>query len=96
MCTSVVEIIAVDGAAKNGESWFRPTQAVVTYDHPQHAFLSDAICIDFMREGEGAGTRAAVEITLESAKALHAALARAIEDAEEDEAGRRTPQLRVA
>jgi hypothetical protein len=61
---------------------------VVSYDHPHHALLEEAITIDFVNTELGPGARAAVEITLESAKALAAALARAIAGAEEME-GRR-------
>jgi tRNA A37 threonylcarbamoyltransferase TsaD len=61
---------------------------VVSYDHPHHALLEDAITIDFVNPALGPGARAAVEITLESAKAFAAALARAIAGAEEME-GRR-------
>lgn len=96
MCTSIVERVAVDGAAKNGNKWFRPTEAVVTYDHPHHALLEDGVNIDFMRDDEGPGTRAAVELTLESAKALHAALAKVIAEAEIEEAeARRLPGRQV-
>ena len=61
---------------------------MVSYDHPHHALLEEAITIDFVNPELGPGARAAVEITLESAKALAAALARAIAGAEEME-GRR-------
>ncbi|MBT5051031.1 MAG: hypothetical protein HOM58_21200 [Rhodospirillaceae bacterium] len=98
MCTSIVEIVAVEGAARNGDSWFNPTQAVVTYDHPHVALLADGVNIDFMRDGCAPSTRAAVELTLESAKALHAALARTIEAAEiqEAEAHRPTRMVKAA
>jgi hypothetical protein len=95
MCTSIVEIVPVEGAAKNGDAWFKPTHAVVTYDHPHVALLADGVNIDFMREGSGPSTRAAVELTLESAKALHAALARTIEAAEIEEAEVRRPARMV-
>ena len=91
MCTSIVEIVAVDGAARNGDSWFNPTHAVVSYDHPHVALLADGVNIDFMREGCDPSTRAAVELTLESAKALYAALGRTIEAAEIEEAEARRP-----
>jgi hypothetical protein len=91
MCTSIVEIVEVEGAAKNGDAWFQPTHAVVTYDHPHVALLPDGSNIDFMREDSDPSTRAAVELTLESAKALHAALTRAIEAAEIEEAEARRP-----
>ena len=88
MCTSVVEVVRAEGAGKSEGGWFPVTSAVVSYDHPHHALLDEAITIDFVNPALGPGARAAVEITLESAKALAAALARAIEGAEEME-GRR-------
>jgi hypothetical protein len=88
MCTSVVEIVAVEGAGVSKSGWFPVTRAVVSYDHPHHALLEDAITIEFVNPALGPGARAAAEITLESAKELAAALARAIEAAEEMEGGR--------
>ena len=96
MCTSIVEIAPAEGMAKGGaydgtkgeNDWFPLTHAVVSYDHARHALLADAITIDFINCGLPAGARAAVELTLESAKALLAALAKAITEAEIEEAER--------
>jgi len=88
MCTSIVEIAAVDGMAKSEQGWFELTEAVVSYDHARHALLDDAITIDFINTDLPPGARAAVELTLESAKALQAALTKAIAEAEEEEAER--------
>ncbi len=88
MCTSVVEVVRAEGAGKSGGGWFPVTSAVVSYDHPHHALLEEAITIDFVNPALGPGARAAVEITLESAKAFAAALARAIAGAEEMEGQR--------
>ena len=88
MCTSVVEIVRAEGAGVSEGGWFPVTSAVVSYDHPHHALLEDAITIDFMNADLGPGARAAVEITLDTAKELAAALARAIAAAEDMEAGR--------
>jgi hypothetical protein len=85
MCTSVVEIVRAEGAGKGGDGWFPVAIAVVSYDHPHHALLEEAITIDFVNPELGPGARAAVEITLDSAKELAAALARAIAAAEEME-----------
>nr|WP_314072738.1 DUF6295 family protein [uncultured Roseococcus sp.] len=86
MCTSIVEIVAAEGMAKRGEVWFPLTQAVVAYDHARHAPLGDVITLDFLNAGLEPGARAAVELTLESAKELRAALERAIAAAEFEEA----------
>jgi hypothetical protein len=89
MCTSIVEIVGSEGAGKGPDGWFDVTQAVVSYDHPHHALLEEAITIDFMNPEFGPGTRVAVELTLDAAKALQGALNRAIAAAEIEEQGRR-------
>jgi len=86
MCTSIIEIAAAEGMAKRGEAWFPLSQVVVAYDHARHAPLGDVITLDFVNTGLEPGARAAVEITLESAKAMRAALDRAIAAAEFEEA----------
>ena len=86
MCTSIVEITEAEGMAKRGDTWFPLTRAVVAYDHARHAPLGDVITLDFFNEHLDAGARAGVEITLDSAKALRAALDRAIAAAEYEEA----------
>ena len=97
MCTSIIEIARAEGMAKRGDEWFALTQAVVAYDHARHAPLGDVITLDFFNTGLGADARAGVEITLESAKALRAALDRAIAAADYEEAEVRgkhaTPKL---
>ncbi len=88
MCTSIVEIVGAEGAGKGGDGWFALTHSVVSYDHPHHALLEEAITIDFMNRTLGPDARVAVELTLESAKALNGALTRAIAAAEIEEGGR--------
>jgi hypothetical protein len=89
MCTSIVEIVRADGAGKGGDGWFALTHSVVSYDHPHHALLEEAITIDFVNRALGPGARAAVELTLQSAKELSGALAKAIAAAEREEGARR-------
>src|ERR1700750_51109 len=86
MCTSIVEIASAEGMAKRGDDWFPLTQAVVAYDHARHAPLGDVITLDFFNKHLEAGARAGVEISLESAKAVRAALDRAIAAADYEEA----------
>jgi hypothetical protein len=73
---------------KAGDDWFPLTHSVVAYDHARHALLDDAITIDFVNSGLPPGARAAVELTLDAAKALSAALAKAIAEADIEEAER--------
>lgn len=88
MCTSIVEIVGADGAGKGEGGWFKLTHSVVSYDHPHHALLEEAITIDFVNAALGPAARVAAELTLESAKALSGALARAIAAAEIEESAR--------
>ncbi|MBL8379042.1 MAG: hypothetical protein JNM79_14330 [Burkholderiales bacterium] len=86
MCTSIIESVPVEGMAKRGDAWFPLAQAVVAYDHARHAPLGDVITLDFINPRLDAGARAAIELTLETAKDLRAALDRAIRAAEFEEA----------
>jgi hypothetical protein len=85
MCTSIVEIARAEGMAKRGDEWFPLSQAVVAYDHARHAPLGDVITLDFINIGLEPGARAGIELTLETAKELRAALDRAIAAAEFEE-----------
>jgi hypothetical protein len=86
MCTSIIEIARAEGMAKRGDQWFPLSRSVVAYDHARHAPLGDVITLDFYNTDLGADARAAVEMTLESAKELRAALDRAIAAADYEEA----------
>jgi len=88
MCTSIVEVVAAEGAGKGNDEWFALTHSVVSYDHPHHALLDEAITLDFVNQTLGPAARAAVELTLDSAKALSGALLRAIAAAEIEERAR--------
>jgi hypothetical protein len=88
MCTSIVEIVGASGAGKGSDGWFDLTHSVVSYDHPHHALLEEAITIDFVNATLGPEARVAVELTLESAKQLSAALVKAVAAAEIEESGR--------
>jgi hypothetical protein len=91
MCTSIVEIVEADGAGKRDGGWFKLTHSVVSYDHPHHALLEEAITIDFVNAALGPAARVAVELTLQSAKELSRALSRAIAAAEIEESARLRP-----
>ena len=96
MCTSIVEIVAAEGAGKGSDGWFPVSHAVVSYDHPNHALLDDAIIVDFVNQARGPGARAAVELTLDAARALQGALERAIAAAEAEERELAAPRASAA
>jgi hypothetical protein len=86
MCTSIIEIAHAEGMAKRGDEWFPLSHTVVAYDHARHAPLGDVITLDFINSDLEAGARAGIELTLETARDLRAALDRAIVAAEFEEA----------
>jgi Family of unknown function (DUF6295) len=86
MCTSIIEIARADGMAKRGDDWFPLSHSVVAYDHARHAPAGDVITLDFINTALEPGARAGIELTLQSAKELRAALDRAIAAAEFEEA----------
>ena len=88
MCTSIVEIAPARGMAKGQDDWFDVTHSVVAYDHARHALEADVITLDFINSALPPGARAAVELTLDTAKGLRDALDRAIAAAEIEEAER--------
>src|SRR5581483_7310584 len=85
MCTSIIEVVRADGMAKRGDEWFPLSHAVVAYDRARHAHLGDVITLDFINSALEPGARAGIELTLETAKELRAALDRAIAAAEFEE-----------
>ena len=73
----------------HGEARGRMVPAIadwVAYDHARHAPLGDVITLDFINADLDPGARAGIELTLETAKELRAALDRAIAAAEFEEA----------
>ena len=76
---------SAEGMAKRGDTWFPLSQSVVAYDHARHAPLGDGT-LDFINIALEPGARAGIELTLETAKELRAALDRAITAAEFEEA----------
>lgn len=88
MCTSIIEIVPADGMAKRGDAWFPLSTAVVAYDHARHAPAGDVITLDFINAALDPGARAGIELSLESARDLRAALDRAIAAADIEEAER--------
>lgn len=86
MCTSIIEVVRAEGMAKREDEWFPLSHSVVAYDHARHAALGDVITLDFMNVALEPGARAGIELTLETAKELRAALDRAIAAADFEEA----------
>ena len=59
---------------------------MVAYDHARHAHLGDVITLDFINTDLDPSSRTGIELSLETAKGLRAALDRVIAAAEFEEA----------
>ena len=82
MCTYSTEKLALaKSSGKGPDGWFPLETATVYYDHPVHAPDEHTVNIDFLNPGRGPGARVAVELSLDSAKELLAALAVTVERA---------------
>ncbi|MFI1097411.1 DUF6295 family protein [Streptomyces sp. NPDC020917] len=80
MCTYLTVKDGVEGSAKGpGGSWFKVTDVTVYYDHPVHAMAEHTLNIDFNAPAAGPGARIALELTADSARALVAAVQRALD-----------------
>ncbi len=81
MCTMIAQQTNIEGSGKGTSGWFPVRQVNVSYDHPFNAPLEHALNLDFVNDALGPGARVAVELDVESARALvqaiQAVLARA-------------------
>ena len=83
MCTYSTEKIAVTASSGKGpQGWFPLQTATVYYDHPVHAPDEHTVNIDFLNPERGPSARVAVELSLDSARELLAALQVTVERAQ--------------
>ena len=82
MCTYSTEKIDVSASSGKGpQGWFPLSTATVYYDHPVHAPDEHTVNIDFLNPGRGPSARVAVELSLDTARELLAALQSTVERA---------------
>ena len=82
MCTMIAQQIKIEGSGKGASGWFQLAEADVSYDHPFDAPFEHALNIDFVNEAMGPGARVAVELSVESARALVEAIQAVLGQAE--------------
>jgi hypothetical protein len=82
MCTDINVRTAIAGSAKGPRGWMRVDTANVSYDHPYHAPFDHSLNIDITNEGAGGQERVALELSADAARALVAAIARALAEGE--------------
>ena len=80
MCTNIATKTPVTGSAKTARGWSRVNEATMSFDHATHLWTEHALRMDFV--GTIDADRVAVELDLESAKALLGQLGEIIDAAE--------------
>ena len=70
MCTYITESIEATGSGKGANGWFRLSEVSVYLDHPVHAPADHTLNIDFLNPADGPSARVAVELTVDTARAL--------------------------
>ncbi len=83
MCSYITEQAQIVGSAKGPTGWMAVDTATVYYDHPYHAPLDHSLNIDLVNTAEGAGTRVALELSADSARALVRTILAALDRGEE-------------
>jgi hypothetical protein len=82
MCTNINERAAMAGSAKGPSRWIRIDTANVSYDHPYHAPYDHTVNIDLTCQENGGTERVALELSADAARALVAAIERALAEGE--------------
>ena len=70
MCTYLTENIQASGSGKGADGWFGLSEVNVYFDHPVHASADHTLNIDFRNPDRGPSARVAVELSVETARAL--------------------------
>lgn len=83
MCTMIASTTPVRGMGKGPTGWFPVNRATVGYDHTTHSADEHAVLIDFTNFDLGLDARVALELDLDSGRALLTQLQSAIERAED-------------
>jgi hypothetical protein len=81
MCTYSTERARIEGAGKGAEGWFSLTDVLAYVDHPFHSQAEHTLNLDFINDQGGASARVAVELTVDSARALLSCIEEALEAA---------------
>lgn len=82
MCTMISLKTPVLGGGKGPNGWFPVTQANVGYDHSSYLQDEHALLLDFVNPSMDPSARVAIELDIESGKALVAQIQAAIARAE--------------
>jgi len=84
MCTYATEHLVVRGSGKAAGVWGPLARASVYVDHPYVTPIEHTLNIDLFSDSDGVSRQIALELSLESAKALREAITRALVESSGD------------
>lgn len=82
MCTMIATSARIHGSAKGAQGWGGVDQVVIAYDHATRTWTEHAVRLDFRDSGARGGDQVAIEMDLDSGKALLEQLSQVIASAE--------------
>lgn len=82
MCTHITTTASISGSGKSSAGWFPVKQVSVGYDHATQGHDEHALLLDFVNYDIGLGARVALELDLDSGRALLKTLQAVIAEAE--------------
>jgi hypothetical protein len=86
MCAAITDTADIAGSAKGARGWFRVDHVNLGYDHPTHLREEHAVTLDFV-DVTGIGDRVAIELDIDRARELAAAILATVERAQTYERG---------
>jgi Family of unknown function (DUF6295) len=81
VCTYTTERVAIRGSGKVAGEWSSLASASVYVDHPYATPLAHTLNVDLFADAARPARQIALELSVESAEALIAAVSRALDDA---------------
>jgi hypothetical protein len=82
MCTNIATKTSITGSAKSASGWINVNEVTMSFDHATHIWTEHALRIGFVNADDLSADRIAVELDLQSGRALLNRLEEIIDAAE--------------
>jgi hypothetical protein len=82
MCTNIATKTPVTGSVKTSGGWIKVNEATMSFDHANHVWVDHALRIEFIDASDECAEHVALELDLDSGRALLRQLGEIIDAAE--------------
>lgn len=82
MCTNIARTTSIAGSAKIASGWIKVSELTMSFDHAGHLWVDHALRMDFVDGRGDNGGRVAIELDLQSARAMAERLNEIVSDIE--------------